>query len=89
MIISITNTLYALKDSFIIGCGIFKILLTLRVTFLWFPNFNAYQQPLYALSKITDPFFEFFSLLFPSINGFDFSHVMAISTIGLLVEIIT
>jgi uncharacterized protein YggT (Ycf19 family) len=89
MTVNITSILYALKDSFIMGCKVFKIILTLRATFLWFPNFNAYQQPLYSLSKLTDPFFEFFSVIFPSIGGFDVSHVMAIWAVGFFVDTIT
>jgi uncharacterized protein YggT (Ycf19 family) len=79
---AIIDTIYVLKDSFRTGCQIFKILLSLRLTFAWFPNFNTYQQPLYFLAQITDPYFAIFSNIFPPIFGLDLSHLVAIQLLN-------
>jgi uncharacterized protein YggT (Ycf19 family) len=86
---TITLTLRVLKSSFLRGCKIYKILLSLRLTFMWFPNFNAYQQPLYFLAQITDPYFDFFSKIFPPVFGFDHSFALSISFLELFLKTVT
>jgi uncharacterized protein YggT (Ycf19 family) len=83
---TVTRTLYVLKNSFVMGCRIFQALLSLRLTFMWFPNFNAYQQPLYFLTQITDPYFGWFSEIIPPISNFDISITIAISAFEIFIQ---
>jgi uncharacterized protein YggT (Ycf19 family) len=85
---NLIRTLYVLKDSFIMGCRIFQALLSLRLTFMWFPNFNAYQQPLYFLTQITDPYFGLFGDIIPTIFQLDFSFTIAMTAFELFIKVI-
>ena len=55
----------------------FNTLLTLRIYITWFPNFNMYHQPLYTVTKMTDPYLKLFRGLLPTFIGIDLSPLLA------------
>ena len=66
---------------------VYIVTLTLRIYLTWFPNINFYQQPFWALGKITDPFLRVFRGIVPPLLGFDLSPLLGFSLLTLLIDV--
>jgi len=82
------STFLILQESLLTFFKFYNLLITLRLTMTWFPNFNPFVQPFYLLARLTDPYLRLFRGLVPAIFGIDFSPVIAILWIQCLIEII-
>ncbi len=84
----LSQTLTILQDSALMFFKWYNLLITLRLTMTWFPNFNPFVQPFYLLARFTDPYLRLFRGLIPSIFGVDVSPILAILWIQCLIEIV-
>jgi len=84
------NTIFKiLHETFLRLLTIFQVFLTLRLTMIWFPNFNSRRQPFIFITKITETYFGYFYNVIPKIFGIDFSPMLALLWLQCLIEIST
>nr|UNJ15622.1 hypothetical protein [Cyanidiaceae sp.] len=76
-------------ESTIAFLQIYIVLILLRMSLGWFPNINWYSQPFYSLSQLSDPYLNLFHGIFPSFLGIDFSPVIGITLIDLVIELLS
>lgn len=82
------NTSINLIFSSLVGfLQLYLVLLLLRVSLTWFPNINWFSQPLYSLSKITDPYLRLFRGVVPPFLGMDISPILGFILLQFLVQI--
>jgi len=84
----LSSTAIVLHESALIFCDFAKMLVNIRLTFLWFPNCNPYAQPLYLLTQIVDPYLRLFRGVFPTIFGLDFSPIIAVISFEFVKEVL-
>jgi len=80
------ETIMVLSEAMLMFLKIYNLLITLRLTLVWFPNFNPYIQPFVFLLKFVDPFLRIFRGFLPSVFGIDFSPLLALTFLQALSE---
>jgi len=86
---SVSQTIMLLSEAFLTFLKIYNLLITIRLTIAWFPNFNPYTQPFALLIKFIDPYLRLFRGILPSVFGIDFSPLLSILWIQALTEFFT
>jgi YggT family protein len=68
---------------------LYQAVLAVRISLIWFPSVNWYQQPFYSLSKFTDSYLYMFRGAFPSIFGLDLSPIASMFLLRYLGQIVS
>ena len=66
--------------------NLYLFLIILRIFLTWIPNVNWETQPWYTLRAVVDPYLGIFRKFIPPFGGLDFSPIVAISVLQLLVQ---
>jgi len=78
-----------LQESTVALFKLYRFLLTIRLTLIWFPDFNPFSEPYYSLTLLTDPYLRVFRGLIPRFFNLDISPIFAILWMQSILEIVT
>lgn len=75
-----------LLRSFVYFLKIYFLLIILRIILYWFPSVSLYDQPFYALVRVTDPYLQLFRGLLPVFLGMDLSPLLAFLVLQIFID---
>lgn len=64
------------------------VMLIARVLLYWFPSVSFYEQPVYSLVRVTDPYLRLFRNILPIFLGMDLSPLLAFLLLQIAMEVI-
>lgn len=64
--------------------SLYSVLLIIRILLTWFPTVDWSTPPFSWLSQITDPYLNLFRSIIPPLGGMDFSPMLAILLLQLV-----
>ena len=68
--------------------NLFSFLIILRIFLSWIPNINWYNQPWKTINEVVEPYLGLFRKIIPPFGGLDFSPIIALLVLQLLVNIL-
>jgi YggT family protein len=66
--------------------NIYTALLLVRILLTWFPQVDWFSQPFATLAQLTDPYLNIFRSLIPPLGGMDFSPMLALLLLSMVVQ---
>jgi YggT family protein len=83
------TTIGLLEKSLETFVTIYMSLIFIRILLSWFPNVNWSDPPFSILSQLTDPYLNIFRSFIPPLGGMDFSPIIAIFALQLIVALLS
>lgn len=68
---------------------IYSVLLIIRILLSWFQTAEWANSAMAILSPITDPYLNIFRSIIPPLGGMDFSPILAIVALNILVQLLS
>lgn len=64
------------------------LIFILRILLSWFPNVDWWKQPFKFIRDFTEPVFEPFRRIIPSIGGLDLSPIVVFLLLGMIKDVV-
>ncbi|MGK7877845.1 MAG: YggT family protein [Xenococcaceae cyanobacterium] len=83
-----STTTLLITQSLINFANIYLILIIIRILLSWFQTAEWAYQAMSFLSPITDPYLNIFRSFIPPLGGIDFSPILAIIVLQLVLQLL-
>nr|AZL87961.1 ycf19 [Leachiella pacifica] len=78
IIITIVSSIDLILNSIKNFIEIYLILISFKISLMWFPTINWYNEPFCSLNRLTKPYLQIFKGTIPMIYGIDISPMFSL-----------